>query len=131
MRTNIQLSLRSISASYSYTVYYVVYWLWFFRLGKNTSKSYQSKRKRLLTSFKDCTSATNEEFSCLRNIYGGMRYVGKYLINGEFRHIRSKKETGTSKLSQRLLGLLLGATGAPPVTIPETIAGRISAPVPF
>ena len=46
---------------------------------------------------------------------------------------KKKKETGSSKLSQRLLGLSLGIGGklaksVSPVTIPETPAGFISAP---
>ena len=44
------------------------------------------KEKNFLTSLKDCTSATNEEFSCLRNIYGGMRYVGKYVAEKQTSH---------------------------------------------
>ena len=53
----------------------------------------------------------------------------------KIRHFRIKSGTRP----QRLLGLLLGTgkeigqklTGASPVTIPETLAGRISAPVYF
>ena len=39
-----------------------------------------------------------------------------------------ERGTGPRNFSQRLLGLIGGRV---PVTIPETIAGRISAPVPF
>ena len=54
----------------------------------------------------------------------------------KIRPFRNEKKTGKSKFSQGLLGVLLGTTkktgqsltGRAPVTIPETIAGHISAP---
>ena len=46
-------------------------------------------------------------------------------------HLRNKKKTGASQLSQRLLSLLPGIsqwlTGTSPVTIPGKITGCISA----
>ena len=51
----------------------------------------------------------------------------EYTFHQTSRHFTNKRETGANKLSQRLLGL----TSASPVTIPETIAGHISAPVPL
>ena len=51
----------------------------------------------------------------------------EYTFHQTTRHFTNKRETGASKLLQRLLGL----TSASPVTIPETIAGHISAPVPL
>ena len=51
----------------------------------------------------------------------------EYTFHQTSRHFTNKSETGANKLSQRLLGLIR----ASPVTIPETIAGHISATVPF
>ena len=70
-----------------------------------------------------------------------IQLIGKVVTSFKvyIRRFRNEKGTGPSYVSQRLLGPLLRTggkigqqlTAASPLTIPETIAGRISAPAPF